>query len=207
MKKLSALIATLFLLSPFAAFAVPVVMDFEGGVEDDETLIPATPYSEDGFVLTSSREPEAIEGIFGSDDFEANTNGSAIFGWCTGCEGEQTISLTMEGGGVFDFLGFDAAILFGEPDTIGGLEIIGHLDGGGLIGTMVDITFDWATFELGWTGLTQVDFISVFDGEELNYFDPAVDNLVMNVSVPEPGTLALLGLGLIGLAARRRRHA
>ncbi len=205
MKKISVLIATL-LLFPFAAMATPVVMDFEGVAEDDGFVIPATPYAEDGFLLSSSRTPEEIEGIFGANYFDANTNGSAIFGWCTECGGEQIISLARDDGSVFNFLSFDAAVLFsGDQGTVGALEIIGHLANGDVIGAIVDISLDWGTFELGWTGLTQVDFVSVFDAAEQAYFDPAIDNLVMNV--PEPGTLALLGLGLIGLAARRRRQA
>ena len=208
MKKIRHLALGLLLLSPFV-YAAPVVMTFEGVVGDTEVLIPVTPYAEDGFLLTSSRSADAeIEGIFGKDADEANTNGTAVFGWCSICEAEpQVISLTRDGGGAFDFLSFDAATLFVGAISSGAVEIVGYLDGGGTVETMIETTADWMTFELGWSGLVQVDFTSLFDIETEEGEDPGIDNLVMYVSVPEPGTLALLGLGLLGMAARRQLKA
>ena len=60
-------IATFTLILASAAYAVPVEVTFEGVVGDTDQAIPATPHFEAGFVVTTSREPEAIEGIFGKD--------------------------------------------------------------------------------------------------------------------------------------------
>lgn len=184
-----------------AVSALPVKMNFEGA----PTVIPSTPYNESGFTLTDSN-PFSADGIFDSagNPFPANTNGTQVFGWCAGCDPNQTITLTRTGGGAFDFLSFDTAVL--EPGAGSNeIEVIGHFLGGGSITTAVTQLETWATVGLGYFNVTSVDFL--FGANHQRYPDHAMDNLVMDTHVPEPGSLALLALGVVGAGASSRRRA
>ena len=97
------------------------------------------------------------------------------------------------------------------------IEVTGNLFGGGTIFTTLALDnnlvnavlgnyFQTFTFGAGWANLSSVKLngVGAFGGG--NYY--AIDNIVVGTaaSVPEPGTLSLLGLGSAYLIRRRRRN-
>ncbi|MCW8090690.1 PEP-CTERM sorting domain-containing protein [Alteromonas sp. ASW11-130] len=199
---------TILLGSSFTLNAT--IIDFEGVVDDSGEILTMN-YEEDGYKLTSSSSIGPVSGIIGAEASDLNTNGSAIFGWCSFCdELGNTISLERVDRGSFDFLSFDAANAFlGGGNGI--VDITGFFSDGRILTASLNISNDWTTAFLNWTGLVQVDFQSpLFTltpevGPGL-LFLPAIDNLVM-ASVPLPTSMALFGLGFILLSASRAKKS
>jgi hypothetical protein len=118
----------------------------------------------------------------GGDVNEANLLSDLAFTW-DGISYDETTANT--GFLVFDASGALTAGAFGNDCDAGRCQASG------------DNPHDWAV-DLGF------EFVySVPDGEHL-YFGPVTYSLL---TAPEPGTLALLGLGVLGLAVARRRVA
>ena len=97
------------------------------------------------------------------------------------------------------------------------IEVTGNLFGGGTIFTILALDnnlvngvpgnyFQTFAFDAGWGNLSSVKLSGVGALGGGNYY--AIDNVVVGsaASVPEPGTLSLLGLGSAYLIRRRRRN-
>lgn len=132
--------------------------------------------------------------------------------------------LFREDGGSFTFKGFDASFIAAEgavvPSTSLILVVQGYL-GSSLVAQQqfnFPSAISFANYAMSAafanTLLTEVDFIgyscvvgSTTCSRSFDTAQFALDNLTMAPPVPEPGTYALFGLGLVGVVLARRRRA
>lgn len=142
-----------------------------------------------------------------NDSFSGNSGSTFLV--TDDFNGASTTTMSRVGGGTFGLV----SVQLGEWNPDGGLAsqitVTGNLFGGGTISTIFTLdgvlsvggsnNFETFAFGGGWNNLTSVVFDATAGIPE-NYW--AMDNLVL---VPLPATLALLGVGLVGLAAARRR--
>lgn len=121
--------------------------------------------------------------------------------------GFSDITVTKTGGGVFSLQSVDLA--FGPFNhnslTSDTTLVTGFLQGGGTVSSLLTIDYSFDTYVLDWSNLTSVVFGELQNSSEYLAFDNVAFDIDNN-QVPEPTSLALLGLGLVGLASMRRKQ-
>lgn len=135
--------------------------------------------------------------IDSTPDYSAPAGGAAP-NVAAATDGDLWLSLTATGNSFFSTTGGGA-----NPFTSGFLSVSWAVDmldqGGGLAGSV---------FDTNTLGTTQFDVLSDASGTFTGIYATSTSNFVaFTQEVPEPTSVALIGLGLLGLAARRRKQA
>jgi hypothetical protein len=190
----AATLAASFACAAPHAVAAPVVIDFEGVATPGEQTAVGNNYAENGFNFFNPGAPNDAA-IIGQ--VSQNTSGSDYYTWNSPAA-NNPVTLTALVGSGFSLLSLDVGSKSGF--SFANFDIIGDYVGGGSITFNVLGASNFTNVALtGFSDLSNVKFAFV-SGDY-----GAIDNLV--TSVPEPMSVTLVGLGLLGLALARRRAA
>ena len=175
-------------LSPMAANAD--VVDFEDVAVSTGTFVGGYPYSVSSNGCDVAGTDATWSGL--ENGYDGSDNGTTHF---------FGSDVTMTCGGTFDLISFDLGVdwnILASPLLVR-VDLFYAAGGSNWVTAPVGPDFGFSTWSAGPTsfGLSSVVFST--DGTLFS-----VDNLVVR-AVPEPGTLALLGIGLLGMGAARRR--
>lgn len=194
MTKFAQLFATILIASATVGVqAAPVLIDFQGVASSGSQFPVGNNYLENGYKLNNGASASDAAVI---SHVSQNTSGSDYYTWNS--QATNQVFLTNIDGLSFSMGSLDVGSKNGS--SIANFDIIGHYAAGG------SLTYNVRNVN-AFTGLTLIGFdgLSSVQFKYISGDFGAIDNLTVNV--PEPSSIALLGLGLLGLGAMRRRKA
>lgn len=183
--------ALILALSGFANASLIEFEDFSNNFNIDN-------YEEDGFTIKPTNDGLGIlEAGYLENYWNGNGSGRLIT-W-TNVGSESGFEISMLNGDLFSLLGFEFGNAYTSGDNfVSYVTLTGLLSNGSTITTNF-YTAGTTTLSDDWLNLTSVKFIA--NGSDNRAY---WDNIVVNsVSVPEPSTLAIFVIGVIGLSSRR----
>jgi len=187
-----------------ASFASASIIDFEGHPDDGAVTIVSN-----GFTFDFSAQGW---GVF-TDGFSGGGapythNGTTRLMMSGDRDGHTTqVLFKPTDDSAFSLQQLDGATMF--PETAGGMEVIGNLEGGGTVSMSFDLSDSFNTFFLSgaFVNLDSVLVRNLVSGDFRNDSGVSLDNIVVNAPVPEPASIAAIGLGLAAFARRRRNKS
>ena len=193
-----------------AATAAPILVDFEGFTTPTTSFGMGGSLTMGSVIYNSVSGAGNIEGNLRWPSTHATQNGTARYQHQVG----SAFTLDTVDGSLFSLTSFD----FAERRIDNGFQAVstivtGTYGSGGTISATFTVSapgFQSFTLGSGWTGLTLISFAnpgSAFCTPDCVYYDNILLNTEAPSGVPAPGALALLGLGLLGIAGLRRRKA
>ena len=215
MRQIRLIIAALLILGPYAAYADiiftfeetggTVIMTSAGVLDTNNLIVSGLP---DGWGGTGTEH----NGAEGDIDIMGGTTFGSVdinYGFSVGTDA-SAITNTGGIGGPFAFSNFDALVSAGSKSFTTYAGFSGPLRLAGVGMRSADIVGGLWTPDQNWTYVAGTTFAAL----GLNIGTYAVSDLITGetitiqigaVSVPEPGTLALLSIGLFSMGLARRR--
>jgi hypothetical protein len=211
----------LYIVASSLAHAVPIAYNNRGAFEAQLSTAITDDYSNAGYASGDVLDGATIDihsnaqmsAILGETMYTSTSPFNQPIGWnmivtqnsdpryCTGCNGSFLLDFSStavsDPSGVFG-AGFD---FFSSSNLIYAFVTLGN-----------SATYNFQLSGSGFFGVTATETISsihvgLFNGGTTGSESVSIDNLTIGGAVPEPTTLALIGMGIAGIGYGRRKKA